>query len=122
MKDEKPKRQARRRKTANQPNLQNPAPEISENTVFIRQKPVMNYVNARLTHLNGGSKKVLVKARGRATPKAVETVDLLTRAFTRDLQLHTISLGTEEVERTARQRSKISAIEIAVTKPQPSSF
>ena len=85
--------------------------------MLVGQKPVMNYVIACLTHLNGGSKKVLVKARGRAIPRAVDTVELLRRVFARDLQLHTISLGTEEVARAEGQRSKISAIEIAVTKP-----
>ena len=117
MTDEKPKRQARKGKTASQPTPQDLAPMITENTVFIGQKPVMNYVIACLTHLNGGSKKVLAKARGRAIPKAVDTVELLRRAFARDLQLHTILLGTEDVERTSGQRSKISAIEIVVTKP-----
>lgn len=117
MTDEKPNRQTKKEKTSKQLEPQLPAPTVAENTVFVGQKPVMNYVIACLTHLNNGSKKVLVKARGRAIPKAVDTVELLRRAFARDLKLHTISLGTEEVERTAGQRSKISAIEIAVTKP-----
>lgn len=84
--------------------------------MFIGKKPVMNYVVACLTFFNSGSKKIVVKARGRAICRAVDTVELLRRAFVKDLQLQGINICTEEVTRSEGQRANVSAIEITVTK------
>lgn len=91
--------------------------QTNENIVFIGKKPVMNYVVACLTFFNSGTKKVIVKARGRAICRVVDTVELLRRAFMKDLQLQGINLGTEEVTRSEDQKASVSAIEITVTKP-----
>ncbi|MDI6904117.1 MAG: DNA-binding protein Alba [Candidatus Bathyarchaeia archaeon] len=85
--------------------------------VLIGRKPVMNYVVACLTSFNSGAKKVVVKARGRAISRAVDTIELLRRAFVKDLQLQGISIGTEEVTRGEGQKTNVSTIEIIVTKP-----
>lgn len=87
------------------------------NVVLIGKKPVMNYVLACLTFFNSGAKKVTVKARGRAISRAVDTVELLRRAFVKDVELQSISLGTEQVERTEGQKSNVSTIEITLAKP-----
>jgi len=87
-----------------------------ENTVFIGKKPVMNYVVACLTFFNAGGKEVTVKARGRAISRAVDTIELLRRAFVKDANVKNISLGTEEVEREEGRRSNVSTIEITVAK------
>jgi len=87
-----------------------------ENVVFIGKKPVMNYVVACLTFFNSGVKKVVVKARGRAICRAVDTVELLRRVFIKDLQLQGIALGTEEVTRGEGQKTNVSTIELTVTK------
>lgn len=93
------------------------AKQVSENTVFVGRKPVMNYVVACMTFFNSGSQKVVVKARGRAISRAVDTVELLRRVFVKDLQLQGISVGTEQVTRGEGQKSSVSATEITVTKP-----
>ena len=90
---------------------------IAENTVLIGKKPVMNYVVACLTFFNSGTKKLIIKARGRAISRAVDTVELLRRAFVKDLQLQNIAIGTEEVERAEGQKTNVSTIEITVAKP-----
>ena len=65
--------------------------QISENIVFVGRKPVMSYVMACITHFNqSDAKKVVVKARGRAICRAVNTIELLRRAFMKDLQLEGI--------------------------------
>ena len=51
--------------------------KTNDNTVLIGRKPVMNYVVACMTFFNSGAKKVVVKARGRAISRAVDTVELL---------------------------------------------
>ncbi len=89
----------------------------TENVVFIGRKPVMNYVTACITFFNSGEKQVIVKARGRAICRAVDTVELLRRAFIKDLEIKHIDIGTEELVRAeGGQKSNISTIEITVTK------
>jgi len=88
------------------------------NFVFIGRKPVMNYVIACVTFFNAGEKEVCVKARGRAISRAVDTVELLRRAFVKDLGVKEIQLGTEEMEREGR-KSNVSTIEITVAKSEP---
>jgi DNA-binding protein len=77
----------------------------------------MNYVVACLTFFNSGSKKVVVKARGRAISRAVDTVELLRRAFLKDVQLEGINISTEEVVRGEGQKANVSAVEITLTRP-----
>jgi len=90
------------------------------NTVLVGKKPVMNYVTACITFFNSGEKQVVVKARGRAISKAVDTVELLRRSFIKDLEVKEIRLGTEEVVRAeGGQKSNISTIEIIVVKAEP---
>jgi DNA-binding protein len=91
--------------------------QIVDNIVLIGKKPVMNYVVACLTFFNSGSSKVVLKARGRAISTAVDTVELLRRAFVKDVELQGINISTEEVTRIEGQKSNVSAIEITLTKP-----
>jgi DNA-binding protein len=111
MTEEKREKAVKEEKTAEKP------VKMNNNTVLIGRKPVMNYVVACMTFFSSGAKKVVVKARGRAISRAVDTVELLRRAFLKDLQLQNIALGTDEVTRSEGQRSNVSTIEITVTKP-----
>ena len=91
----------------------------TENVVLIGNKPAMNYVVACITFFNSGEEQVVVKARGRAISRAVDTVELLRRAFVRDLEIKHIDISTEELVRTEGQKSNVSAIEITITKAAP---
>ena len=93
------------------------AAQTSNDVVLIGKKPIMNYVIACLTFFNSGSKKVTVKARGKIISRAVDTVELLRRGFAKNLQLQGIAIATEEVTRYEGRKTKISTIEITVTKP-----
>ena len=97
-----------------------PEEEITqtESVVFIGKKPVMNYVTACITFFNSGEKQVIVKARGRAICRAVDTVELLHRAFIKDLEIKRININTEELVRAEGQKSNVSTIEIAVSKAE----
>ena len=64
----------------------------SDNIVLIGKKPVMNYVTACITFFNNGEKQVVVKARGRAISRAVDTVELLRRAFVKNLEIKSVVL------------------------------
>ena len=92
----------------------------TENVVLIGRKPVMNYVTACITFFNRGEKQVVVKARGRAICRAVDAVELLRRAFIKDLNIKHIAINTEELVRVeGGQKSNISTIEITITKAEP---
>jgi len=92
----------------------------TENVVLIGKKPVMNYVTACITFFNSGEKQVVVKARGRAICRAVDTVELLRRAFIQDLEIKHIDINTEELVRAeGGQKSNVSTIEIIVSKAEP---
>ncbi|MEM2466277.1 MAG: DNA-binding protein Alba [Candidatus Bathyarchaeia archaeon] len=110
MSEEKSKKIAKEEKTTK-------TTQTNENTVLIGKKPVMNYVVACLAFFNSGAQKIVVKARGRAISRAVDTVELLRRAFMKDLQLKDIKIGTEEVTRGEGQKTNVSTIEITVAKP-----
>lgn len=90
---------------------------VAQNVVLIGRKPVMNYVIACLTFLNSGAKQIVVKARGRAISRAVDTVELLRRAFAKDLEIQNISISTEEIERAEGQKANVSTIEITLARP-----
>ena len=90
----------------------------TENVVLIGKKPGMNYVTACITFFNSGEKQVVVKARGRAISRAVDSVELLRRAFVKDLEVKRIDIGTEELFRAEGQKSNVSTIEIAVSKAE----
>lgn len=92
----------------------------SDNVVLIGKKPVMNYVTACITFFNSGEKQVIVKARGRAISRAVDTVELLRRAFVKNLEINNVEISTEELFRTeGGEKSNVSTIEITVAKAKP---
>ncbi|RLI32604.1 DNA-binding protein Alba [Candidatus Bathyarchaeota archaeon] len=90
--------------------------ESKTNVVLVGKKPVMNYVVACVTFFNQGITNVILKARGAAISKAVDVVELLKRAFIKDLVVKNINIGTEVVEREGR-KSNVSIIEISIEKP-----
>lgn len=118
---EKPAKQAKKAKPPEPAEPEKPAKPAKttvsrENTVLVGNKPIRSYVIACLTCFTSGAKTVAVKARGMAISRAVDTVELLRRAFVKDLQLQSINISTEQVPRGETQKS-ISSIEIVVTKP-----
>jgi len=88
----------------------------TENVVLIGRKPVMNYVVACITFFNSGEKGVTVKARGRAISRAVDAIELLRRAFVKDLEVKGINVGTEEIQQEEGGTRNVSTIEITVAK------
>lgn len=88
----------------------------TENMVFIGKKPIMSYVTACITFFNRGEEQVIVKARGRAISRAVDSVELLRRAFIKDLEIKNIEIDTEELIGVEGQKSNVSTIEIVIAK------
>ena len=58
-----------------------------ENVVYIGNKPVMNYVLAVVTQMNGGVPEVVLKARGRAISRAVDVAEIVRNRFITDVDI-----------------------------------
>ena len=80
--------------------------------VRIGKKPTMNYVVACVTLFNTGVPEVMVRARGQSITKAVEVVDMLRRAFLKNLTIESVDIGTEEIKRDDGSIASLSIIEI----------
>jgi DNA-binding protein Alba len=86
--------------------------------VRIGKKPIMNYVTACVTLFNSGNGEVMVRARGQAIEKAIDTVQMLKRGFLKDIAIKKINLGSEDVTRFNGTRGNISIIEIILARGQ----
>ncbi|MEM0122173.1 MAG: DNA-binding protein Alba [Saccharolobus sp.] len=87
------------------------------NVVLIGKKPVMNYVLAALTLLNQGVNEIIIKARGRAISKAVDTVEIVRNRFLPDkIEIKEIRVGSQVVTSQDGKQSRVSTIEIAIRK------
>ena len=86
-------------------------------TVLIGKKPVINYVLACLTLLQNGANLVILKARGRAISKAVDTAQILMKRFATDVKVKKIEIDTEQVKNSETGNlSNVSSILIEVGK------
>jgi archaea-specific DNA-binding protein len=85
------------------------------NLVRIGKKPTMNYVTACVTLFNSGNGEVMVRARGQAIEKAVDTVQMLKRSFLKNVAIKKINLGSEDVTRFNGTKGNISIIEIILS-------
>lgn len=89
----------------------------SSNVVLVGKKPVMNYVLATLTLLNQGVPEIVVKARGRAIGKAVDTVEIVRNRFLPDkVIVRDIRIGSQVVTSAEGRQSRVSTIEIVISK------
>jgi len=87
----------------------------NENTIFVGNKPPMSYVLAVVTQFNGGSDEVVIKARGRAISRAVDTAEITRNRFVTDAKIKDIKIGTESITNEEGRSSNVSSIEISLT-------
>ncbi|KCZ71665.1 nucleoid protein Alba [Candidatus Methanoperedens nitroreducens] len=85
------------------------------NTVYIGNKPVMNYVLAVVKEFSNGAKEVTIKARGKAISRAVDAVEVSRNRFITDVKINDIKIGTERIA-SEKGESNVSIIEIVITK------
>ncbi len=86
------------------------------NVVFIGSKPVMSYVLACITQLNEGNQDLVLKARGRAISRAVDTAEIIRNRFVTDAIIKDIAISTEQIDRSEGGTANVSAIEITISK------
>ncbi len=91
---------------------------MKENTVFIGNKGLMNYVLAIVTQFNTtDASEVVVKARGRAISTAVDVVEVTKNRFLPNITYKDIRFGTETVKRQDGSELKVSSVEIVLSLP-----
>lgn len=86
---------------------------MKENTVFVGNKPVMNYVLAVVTQFNNGASEVAIKARGKAISRAVDTAEIALNRFLEGVSKKDIVISTEMID-TDSGRTNVSSIEIVL--------
>ena len=86
-----------------------------ENVIYVGSKPPMSYVLAVVTVFNQGSDEVLIKARGRAISRAVDTAEIVRNRFIKDAELKDIKISTESLPKEEGGTSNVSSIEICLT-------
>ena len=87
---------------------------MSENTVLVGAKPVMNYVLACITLFHSGAKEISVKARGRAISRAIDVVEVVRRRFLPDVKVKSVGISTDQLshEEEGSALTNVSSIEI----------
>ena len=91
---------------------------MESNTIFVGSKPVMNYVLAVVTQFNEGSNQVLLRARGKAISRAVDTAEIVRNRFVPDSDVKDIQISTEEIENYNNEKTNVSIIEILIEKSE----
>ncbi|MCK9299169.1 DNA-binding protein Alba [Methanoculleus sp. YWC-01] len=86
---------------------------IKDNTVFVGNKPVMNYVLAVVTQFNNGAEEVAIKARGKAISRAVDTAEIALNRFLANVDKKEIFTSTEMID-TDTGKTNVSSIEIVL--------
>ncbi|MEM3017274.1 MAG: DNA-binding protein Alba [Candidatus Bathyarchaeia archaeon] len=86
------------------------------NMVRVGKKPVLSYVVACVTLFNSGKREIMVRARGRSIPKAIEAVGMLRRSFLKELTVKSVNIGSENIKRYNGRGASVSTIEITLTK------
>ena len=83
------------------------------NSVFVGNRPVMNYVLAVVTQFSNSTEEVAIKARGKAISRAVDTAEIALNRFLQGVMKKEIRISTEEIE-TDDGRTNVSSIEIVL--------
>ncbi len=95
------------------------AEATTSNVVLEGKQPVMNYVLATLTLLNQDVKEVVIKARGRAISKAVDTVEIVRKRFLKGkVDIKEIKIDSQVVQSPDGRQSRVSTIEIVLEKKE----
>ncbi|TLZ70759.1 MAG: DNA-binding protein Alba [Methanobacteriota archaeon] len=84
--------------------------------VYIGKKPTMNYVLAVVTHFNGGSRDVIVKARGRSISRAVDVAEIVRGRFVPEARVRDVRIATEKVTSEEGRATSVSSIEIVLSR------
>jgi len=91
-------------------------PEKTDNSFFVGEKPLMNYVTAAVMHFTSkNAPEITLKARGKFMNTAIDVSQVITNRFLKDLaHVHDVKLGSEEFTNKEGRRVRVSTIEINI--------
>lgn len=89
-----------------------------DNSVFIGEKPFMNYVtNVVMQFTSRGASEVVIKARGKFISRAVDVSEVARKKFLENtINIKDIKIGSEEFENKEGRNVRVSNIEITLAK------
>lgn len=89
-----------------------------DNSVFIGNKPFMNYVTAVMMQFTTkGESEVIVKARGKFISRAVDVAEVTRNRFLDNaIEVKDIKINSEEFENKEGRQVRVSNIEITIKK------
>lgn len=89
-----------------------------ENSVFIGEKPFMNYVTGVVMQFTTkGAPEVCIKARGKFISRAVDIAEVSSKRFLDNtVEVKKIQIGSEEFENKEGRQVRVSNIEITLGK------
>jgi DNA-binding protein len=90
-----------------------------ENTIFIGEKPFMNYITGVVMQFTTkGAKEVTIKARGKFISRAVDVAEVSTKKFLKEhgIVIKDIKINTEEFDNKEGRRVNVSTIDIVLLK------
>jgi DNA-binding protein len=85
-----------------------------DNVIYIGNKSVMSYVLAVVTQFNNGFDEVVIKARGRAISRAVDTAEVTKNKFMPGIEVKDIKIGTEQLVGEGGDKANVSSLEITL--------
>lgn len=91
---------------------------MADNSIFIGEKPFMNYVTGVVMQLTTkGAEEVVVKARGKFISRAIDVVEVVTKRFMEgQASVKDIKIDSEEFTNKEGKKVRVSTIEIIVSK------
>lgn len=95
-----------------------PGPGEPDNSIFIGDKPFMNYVTSVVVQFTTkGETEVIVKARGKFISRAVDVAEVATKRFLKDnIEISDIKVDSEEFTNKEGKEVRVSTIEIWLKK------
>ncbi|MFH1750069.1 MAG: DNA-binding protein Alba [Candidatus Micrarchaeota archaeon] len=90
--------------------------EGDKNIIYVGKKDTMAYVLAVITQFNQGVTELHVKARGRSINKAVDITQIVKHRFMSTMQIKGIEISTEELPSEDGSTSRVSSMDIILTK------
>ncbi len=92
----------------------------SDNSIFIGNKPFMNYVTSIVMQFTTKeASEVIVKARGKFISRAVDVSEVAAKRFLMDqINVKNINIGSEGFQNEDGKNIRVSTIEIVLCKKQ----
>lgn len=89
-----------------------------DNTIFIGNKPFMNYVTAVVMQFTTkNAEEVSVKARGKFISRAVDVVEISTKRFLENtVKVKDVKIDSEDFQNKEGKEVRVSIIEIGLIK------